>query len=368
VNHLIFVLLVFVGTTALSLTLVPVASALARRLGVLDQPGHRKVHDNPTPRLGGLAVFLSFSAVVASGHWLVPLLRGVPAAQPWIGEALVVLEQAHLVKVKLLGIVIGATLAFCVGFADDVLGARFPVALKAGGQLLAATVMVVAGVRVTFLPWEWMNIVVTVLWIVGMTNAFNLLDNMDGLSAGVASVASVVLLINAWAQGQFFVSLILVAFLGSLLGFLVYNFNPASVFLGDCGSLFIGFVMSSLTLLERYVTTTSGTLFPVLMPVVVLAVPVIDTLTVIVIRVREGRPIYVGDNRHLSHRLVSLGFSKRATVLFIYLATLSLGLGATSLRTASLGQSVLILVQTAGFIALLLILMFVDRQEGRTPR
>lgn len=367
-NHLLFAALVFLGATTLSAALVPVSAALARRLGVLDQPGHRKVHDAPTPRLGGIAVFVSFSAVVASGHWLVPLLGDMPAARPWIGEALVVLRQAHLVESKLVGIVAGASLAFLVGFLDDLLGARFPVWVKAGGQVAAALFMVVAGVRVSFLPYEWMNVGLTVLWIVGMTNAFNLLDNMDGLSAGVAMVASAVLVINAWPQGQFFVSLILIAFMGSLLGFLFSNFHPASVFLGDCGSLFIGFVMASLTLLERYVTTASSTLFPVLMPVVVLAVPIIDTLTVIVIRVREGRPIYVGDNRHLSHRLRSLGFSTRATVLFIYLATLSLGLGATSLRTASLGQSLLILVQTAGFIALLLILMFVDRQENGPTR
>ncbi len=367
-SHAIFALLVLVGSTALSAALVPLASALARRLGVLDQPGHRKVHETPTPRLGGVAVFVAFSVVVASGHWLVPLLSGIDVAAPWLGDALFVLRQAHLVESKLVGIVAGASLAFLIGFLDDLLGSRFPVWAKAGGQILAAFFMVAAGVRVSFLPFEWMNIGLTVLWIVGMTNAFNLLDNMDGLSAGVAVVASVVLLINAWGQGQFFVSLILIAFIGSLLGFLFFNFNPASVFLGDCGSLFIGFVMASLTLLERYVTTASSTLFPVLMPVVVLAVPIIDTLTVIVIRVREGRPIYVGDNRHLSHRLHSLGFSKRATVLFIYLATLSLGLGAMSLRTASLGESLLMLVQTAGFIALLLILMFVDRQESGTPR
>src|SRR5207344_1705730 len=129
----------------------------------------------------------------------------------------------------------------------------------------------------------------------GITNAFNLLDNMDGLSAGVALVASTVLLINAWFLGEFFISLVLVAFMGSLLGFLWYNWNPASIFLGDCGSLFIGYVLASLTLLERYVSHASSTYFPILMPVLVLAMPLLDTATVMVIRVRERRPIYVGD-------------------------------------------------------------------------
>ena len=189
------------------------------------------------------------------------------------------------------------------------------------------------------MPGDALDVVVTLLWIVGMTNAFNLLDNMDGLSAGVALVASAVFLVNAWVLGEFFISLLLLAFIGSLLGFLFYNYNPASVFLGDCGSLFIGYVIASLTLLERYVSHASSTLFPVLMPVLVLAVPIMDTATVILIRLREGRPIYVGDRRHLSHRLVALGFSPRTAVLFIYLVTLSLGLGAVNLSNATPGQS-----------------------------
>src|SRR5262249_38783517 len=153
---------------------------------------------------------------------------------------------------------------------------------------------------------------------------------------------------------------------GSLLGFLAFNFNPATVFLGDCGSLFIGFMLGSLTLLERYVSHASSTLFPVLMPVVVLALPLLDTATVIVIRVKERRPIYVGDSRHLSHRLVSLGFSHRTAVLFLYLVTFALGLGAASLTDATVGQTVLILVQFVCFIAAILVHLFFERR--RQPR
>jgi UDP-GlcNAc:undecaprenyl-phosphate GlcNAc-1-phosphate transferase len=159
--------------------------------------------------------------------------------------------------------------------------------------------------------------------------------------------------------------------MGSLLGFLLFNFTPLTgrrVFLGDCGSLFIGYLMGSLTLLERYVSHASGTLFPVLMPVLVLAIPILDTATVVVIRLREKRPIYVGDSRHLSHRLVSLGLSPRQAVLFIHLATFCLGLGALALAHASLWRALLILVQSAGFVALLLILLFVERRgEERLP-
>jgi UDP-GlcNAc:undecaprenyl-phosphate GlcNAc-1-phosphate transferase len=357
-----FTALVFVGTLLFAALLVPLSRFLARRLGVLDAPGHRKIHEQPMPRLGGVAVFAAFSLVVVSGHWLAPVLSSIPAARDALGGSLDLLGESHRVANKLTALLAGGALAFSVGLLDDILGSRFPVAVKFGGQLLAASFLVASGVQTTFLPYAWMNVAVTLLWVVGMTNAFNLLDNMDGLSAGVAFVASLVLLVNAWPRGEFFISLILVAFMGSLLGFLLYNFQPASVFLGDCGSLFIGYVMASLTLLERYVAKSSGTYFPVLLPVVVLAVPLIDTLTVIAIRVREGRPIYVGDNRHLSHRLLALGFSKRGAVLFIYLATFCLGIGATFLRDASLGESLLLLLQSAGFVALILLLMFVERR------
>jgi UDP-GlcNAc:undecaprenyl-phosphate GlcNAc-1-phosphate transferase len=262
-------------------------------------------------------------------------------------------------------------IAFTVGLADDVFGDRFHVGAKAFGQLLAAAVLILADVRTSFLPYEWMNTAVTLLWIVGITNAFNLLDNMDGLAAGVALVASFVLLLNAVSLSEFFISLVLAAFMGSLLGFLLFNFlhiGTSRIFLGDCGSLFVGFVMASLTLLERYLSHASNTLFPVLMPVLVLAVPILDTFTVIVIRLREGRPIYVGDSRHLSHRLVSLGLSPRQAVLFIWLATFCLGLGALTLPHATQSRAVLVLTQAAGFVALLLILLFVERRsEERLP-
>ena len=256
---------------------------------------------------------------------------------------------------------------FIVGLLDDVLGTRFSPGWKLAGQVLAAAVLVSSGIRTDFLVYGWLNVIVSILWVVGITNAFNLLDNMDGLSAGVAFVASLVLLINAWLLGEFFISLVLVAFMGSLLGFLVYNWNPASIFLGDCGSLFIGFVLASLTLLQRYVSHASGTYFPVLMPVLVLGLPILDTTTVIVIRLREHRPIYVGDSRHLSHRLVSFGMRPPLAVATIYLLAFGLGLGAVGLAEADLAHAVLILVQALGVVAVVLILLFYERRPEPRP-
>jgi UDP-GlcNAc:undecaprenyl-phosphate GlcNAc-1-phosphate transferase len=365
-DHVLLAMLVMTSTTILCAALVPPSRALARRFGVIDAPGHRKVHAQPMPRLGGFAVFVSFTGVVLAGTYFAPTLQRLGWVQETFGSSLSLLQEAYRVKSRLLALLAGGTLIFAVGLADDILGKRFPVGVKFGGQILAALMLIAAGVRISFLPNEALNVGVTMLWLVGVTNAFNLLDNMDGLAAGVAFVACSVFLINAWSLGEFFIGLMLVAFMGSLLGFLLYNFNPATVFLGDCGSLFIGFTMGSLTLLERYISHASSTLFPILMPVVVLALPLLDTATVMYIRVKERRPIYVGDSRHLSHRLVSLGFSQRTAVLFLYLVTFALGLGAASLPNATVGQTVLILLQFAAFIAALLILLFFERR--RQPR
>lgn len=353
------------AATAAAVCLVPLARRLAPRLGALDRPNARKIHAVPMPRIGGVAVYAAFVVTVAAGYFLLPHVREIAWLRPYLGAALDIARDAHRVEGKLLALIIGSTIAFAVGLADDLLGERLHVGLKVGGQVVAALVLISSGVRTSFLPSEWMNVAVTLAWLVGITNAFNLLDNMDGLSAGVAFVAAGILFINAWALGEFLIAVLALAFMGSLLGFLLFNFHPASIFLGDCGSLFIGFVMASLTLLERYVTRASSTLFPVLMPVLVLAVPLVDTLTVVVIRLRERRPIYVGDRCHLSHRLLALGFSQKAAALFLYLATFCLGLGALLLPHAGRASTILILTQAVGFVALMLLLMFTDRGSAR---
>jgi UDP-GlcNAc:undecaprenyl-phosphate GlcNAc-1-phosphate transferase len=363
-HRLLLGALVMAGAMGISLVAVPFTRSFGRKLGIMDEPGDRKVHTVPTPRTGGWAVLIAFLATVALGYKVGPSLEMFPWLQAQVGGGLVYLREAYRVESKLIALIVGSVLAFGVGLADDILGRRFPVWLKAAGQVAAALILVAADVKASFLPYEWMNVLLTVMWLFGITNAFNLLDNMDGLAAGVAFVASGVLLLNAWMLDEYFVTLILLAFMGSLAGFLVFNFQPSSVFLGDCGSHFIGYVMAALTLLERYVSHASGSLFPILMPVVVLAVPIIDTATVVVIRLREGRPIYVGDSRHLSHHLVSLGFTKRGAVFFLYLVTLCLGLGAASLTDATLTQALLILVQSLCFVAILLLLMFTRGPRG----
>jgi UDP-GlcNAc:undecaprenyl-phosphate GlcNAc-1-phosphate transferase len=355
--------LVLVASFVLAAALVPLAVRGARRWGVLDDPGPRKVHAAPTPRVGGVAVWGAFTAVVFAGYLGVPLIAGLPGAETTLAGPLAMLQEAFRVETKLLAMMLGGAIAFGVGLLDDVFGNRFKVGFKLAGQVLAAVVLVLGGIRTDFLVYEPLNIVFTILWVVGITNAFNLLDNMDGLSAGVAFAACLVLLLNAWLLGEFFISLVLVALMGSLLGFLVYNWHPASIFLGDCGSLFIGFTLASLTLLQRFVSHASSTYFPVLMPVLVLALPILDTATVVFIRVRERRPIYVGDSRHLSHRLVSLGMSPPLAVATIYLMALGIGLGAVGLAHADLVHSILILVQALAVVAVVGVLLFYERRS-----
>lgn len=335
------------GTSAL----VPLTKALARRLGAIDQPGGRKIHREPIGRLGGVAPAVVLWA--AAGFGFAALQK--PLFQQLLGEGM---QDAPTVGPKLLGILAGSVIAFLTGFIDDVFGSRFPFWAKALGQFSAAACVVMGGVTTTFLPFPYANGLLTIVWLVGITNAFNLLDNMDGLSSGVALIASSVLAVKALGSGENLIAALTLAFIGVLLGFLFFNFNPASVFLGDCGSHFVGFVMASILLLDRYATPSSSTLFPILMPVLLLAIPILDTTTVVIIRLREGRPIYVGDARHLSHTLVARGFSQRGAVLLIYLMTLCFGLAALPLRDASIAETFIVLIQSSCFIAVILLLMF----------
>lgn len=349
-----------IATAFATAALVPLARFLAGKAGAIDHPGQRKIHNTPIARLGGIAPALIFWTAAALGF----AALSDPFFQEFLGKGL---QDAPRVGPKLLGILLGSFIAFATGLTDDIFGSRFPFWGKALGQIIAAVCVVLGGVTTTFLPHPLLNAILTVFWLVGITNAFNLLDNMDGLTSGVALIASSVLLVNTLSSGENLISALTLAFMGVLLGFLWFNFNPASIFLGDCGSHFIGFVLASILLLDRYVTSASSSYFPILMPVLLLAVPIIDTTTVVIIRLREGRPIYVGDARHLSHTLVARGFSQKGAVLLIYLMTLGLGLSALPLRDASLGETFIVLIQSSCFIAVIILLMFSGhRPEGNS--
>lgn len=356
--------LLYLVTLALPLggtmLLLPRIMRWAHERGFLDQPGGRKQHEAPIPRLGGIAFFVSFTLTVLIGYVVAPYVTGMAGVRAAFPSVAAALSAAHDVKLPLFGLLAGALVMFTVGLIDDLMGERLPVGVKFGGQCLAAAIPVACGIQVEFTGIAPVNVILSFLWILGISNAFNLLDNMDGLSAGIAVSSAFIFFLNAVALGEIFLCLILAAFMGSLLGFLRFNLHPAKVFMGDGGALFIGFMLSSLTILEHYVSPASSTLFPVLMPVLVLAVPLIDTLSVIVIRLRESRPIYRGDRCHLSHRLVALGLRKPQAVKFLFLMTLALGMGALNLAHASVVRS----LWTATYSAVAAVLVLSGMRVG----
>ncbi len=347
-------LLAFSVPLGATVFLVPWIRSFCISHGLLDWPSKRKTHSQPIPRLGGIAIFVSFTSTVLVGFALAPTLASLSGLQGLFPHMMTALAEAWQVMTPLMGLMVGGTIIFVVGLVDDLLGNRFPTHWKFAGQCVAAAVAVASGIRVDFLGIEALNVVVSFLWIVGISNAFNLMDNMDGLATSVAIMSAAIFLVNAAELGEIFLCLVLTALIGSLLGFLRFNFPPASLFMGDCGALFIGFMLSSLTILEGYVSSASSHLFPVLMPLLVLAVPLLDTLSVITIRIREGRPIHVGDRCHLSHRLVDNGLSPLQAVIFLCLVTFGLGLGALHLAEASPVRSLWILMDSLLLAALVL--------------
>lgn len=315
----------FVIPFVVSASLIPVLRRLAPKLGLIDQPGDRKVHIQPTPRSGGIAVWL--------GIVLAVLLQVLADRLQWTGpESLLQTLNAFLrdhpnhLK-QMISIGIGACTLFFVGLADD----RWNLSwyLRLGFQGLVAAGVVAAGVRATvFVAHPWFGIAVTVLWILILTNAMNFLDNMDALSAGIGVIASLILVVimivlvrvPAWP-----VAMALLLLAGSLSGFLVWNRPPASIFMGDCGSNLTGFLLATLTITGTFYEHT-GHRHVILAPLCVLAIPLYDFCTVILIRLKQGRSPFHGDKSHFSHRLVELGLRPTAAVLTIHLATLMTGL------------------------------------------
>ncbi len=353
---------IFSFSFILSLALTPLFRKLALRFSFLDNPEERKVHSEAKPLLGGLATYLAFTLTIVINLTIVAILRLKPQLMNLLPDIVAgSLPGVMTIRSKLLAILFGGTIVFFLGLWDDLKGGISP-SVKLAGQLLAGLVLVFMGIRVSiFLP-SWLAIIITLIWIIGITNAFNLLDNMDGLAAGVALLASLIFFLVALQQGQLFVSVILLVFAGSLAGFLPYNFRPATIFMGDAGSMFVGFLLAALTVLNTFYTQDSPTLLPVFMPLLILGVPIFDTLSVIFIRLKRGDPLFTADKRHFSHRLVGLGMSQKQAVIFIYLVTFSIGINATLLRGIKLTGAAVILIQALAIFGLIVFLEVAARK------
>lgn len=318
-------ILIFFSAVAIVIITTPIAKRAAFRFGFIDQPGERRIHKSPLPLLGGVAIY--------------------------IGCIFALFLSDRFFLSQLVSIMVGATLVSFLGIWDDYKTLK-PL-IKLVGQCVAGAILVFSGIKITFLPFEWLNITATLLWIVTITNALNLLDNMDGLSGGVATIACAFFFLIAVMTGQFLVASLAAALLGACLGFLFYNFNPASIFMGDSGSLFIGFLLATIGIKLRFPTNVAFVTWMV--PVVVLGLPLFDTALVIVSRLRKGlNPLTTPGKDHVSHRLVHMGATHREAVLILYLASCCCGLIALFLMHASLFEGYLVggLLFTAALCAI----------------
>ncbi len=355
-------LYIFVAAFLLSVVLTHWARKEAVRWNICDHPGERKIHTEPLPLLGGAAIYATLALIVCA-HVGIYLLFADKFPLPWLREQIDPFLTRDLL-IKGLGIAGGATMMFVLGLVDDIWKVRPLVKLL--WQMVAAALLVLCGVRLgLFLENPWLTSIITVGWIVLITNAFNLLDNMDGLSAGVAGLAALIFFVAVFPTGQTFTCLLLLAFAGSVFGFLWHNFHPAKIIMGDAGSLLCGFFMGAISTVSTFYSQDGASKAAVLVPLIVLGVPIFDTLCVIYLRVRAGQSILLGDKRHFSHRLVDVGLSHRDTVIFIYLVTVVAGLGATVLTQIRIIHAGAILAQAVGIFAIVLFLMRVAERRSR---
>lgn len=336
----------------------------ALRWGLIDLPAARKVHATPTPLGGGVAIWLGVVATFALGQ----LALWVVTIWPELLDRLPELVRTHANGIWSrsvdLWVLLGcATTLMLVGLIDDRrgLGWKLRMAIQVG---VAAFCVYWQGISLTaFIGVRAVTMGLSVVWIVGLINSFNMLDNMDGLSSGVAAIAAsmlaaVLLLSPATANGQpqLFVAGFLLVLVGALLGFLWHNRTPARMFMGDAGSYFVGFCVAVATLLATYTGYNSTTTHTILAPLCVMAVPLYDMTTVLWIRIREGRSPFQADKCHFSHRLVDLGMTKGQAVLTIYLTTATCGLGALLLSRVDFVGAVLIVLLIVCVLALIAIL------------
>lgn len=302
-----------------TLLITPLVIKLAFKIGAVDKPNERKVHQKLMPRLGGLAIFIG----VIAGYF-----------------------TAELYNEKITAISLGAILIIIIGILDD----KYELSAKTkfAGQLLVAGLIVASGLTIDVLTIPYIgdfelglwSYPVTVLWIVGITNAINLIDGLDGLSAGISAIGITTIAILAGANGKILIFTISMILLGSIIGFLFYNFYPAKIFMGDTGALFLGYSISIISLLGLY---KSVTLFSFIVPIIILGVPIFDTAFAIIRRIVNKKPISAPDKSHLHHRLLALGVSHRKTVFLIYGFGILFGVAALLLSESTLWGTILII-------------------------
>ncbi len=357
-DAMIVALMAGAGAAALGLgaLLTALAARVAARIGFVDKPGGHKSHRAPTPYGGGSAMFVAAWALILVG---VGLALALPP--DWLRERFGEGARAYAGGVRdealrVMVLFLGALILHALGLIDDrrPLGPHSKLLVIVGVSVLAATV---GEVRVAEFAGEAGSLLITIAWFVVIINAMNFLDNMDGLSAGIGAICLLFFAVCGRMSGQVLVPGLGCVFLGATLGFLLFNFPPARIFMGDAGSLLLGYELAVLSTLTTYVRGAfDAPPLALAIPLIVLAVPLYDFASVMFIRISEGRNPMRGDQRHFSHRLVEHGLSRRSAVLTIYLATATTGLAATLLPGADLRVTlsvVAVVVMVLGIVAIL---------------
>lgn len=302
-------MLIFLAALGVAYTGTPLAQRAALAFGFVKQPGARHIHSSPIPLLGGAAMYVGFVVALLAFN-----------------------SNARVEFQQLAGILIGAAIVALFGLWDDRHSLRAIVKLI--GEFLAASVIVWSGIRVELLHQPVLNLVMTFAWLVGISNALNFLDNMDGLAGGTAAIASAFFFLLAASNGQVLVASLSAALFGACLGFLRYNFSQARIFMGDAGSLFLGMVLAAVAIKLRFENQAIVTW---MIPVMVLGLPLFDTTLVTIARLRRGvNPFTTAGKDHTSHRLVERGFSRREAVLALYLVCCAFGMASLFLLKATI--------------------------------
>lgn len=353
IQFYLFTAYIFVLTFAISFFMIPLLIRLAKRFDIIDYPNHRKIHTTPTPLLGGLAIAGAFTIALAIHVSLVVFLKDFITSNTLFSSRLqFYANNTTCITNQVFAVLIGGLIIAIVGIIDDIRGLSIWVRLLT--EAAVAFVMIWMGFKLDiFLP-EITTWIITTFWVIGITNAFNLLDGADGLASGVGIISSLILAGIMFFGNQPLIGLLLLTLAAAIGGFLRYNLPPAKVFMGSAGSMFIGYILSITTILATFTIDNACTNYVIALPIVILSIPLYDTLSVIFLRSIKKVSITKGDLNHLVHRLMRAGFSQRKAVVIIYMMSFIIGILGVFLIWTTEVQSILLL----GFIVILFIGIF----------
>ena len=324
----------FIITLILSLIITPVIIRLAHKFNFIDQPGERKINTELVATAGGIAIYLAF---------MIPLRFFLPANQ------------------TIQGIMIGGSFMLILGLLDDKFEISAP--LKFGGQIIGALILIYYGVKINFITNPFGGFIYlgiytvpfTVFWIVSIINTINLIDGLDGLAAGVSIIAVLTLFAVSLQENQLIAPMLAVLLAGSCLGFLKYNFNPAKIFMGDTGAMFIGYIIAAVSITGALKSAAAVTIF---VPVLALAIPILDTTFAIIRRIFNDRPIGEADHGHIHHRLLAIGMNQKQAVISVYVISAILGTIAFIINGIQFDQAFII------FVSVILIIIYGAKKLG----